>query len=58
MKKGLLPMLAVAGYANATRDNDQRSQAMFREAARQNVTALTNASLVDLANARSAVGQD
>jgi len=44
--------------ANATRDKYQRSQAMFREAARQNVTALTNASLVDLANARSAVGQD
>ena len=51
-------MLAVAGYAHAALDNDQRSQAMFREAARQNVTALTNASLVDLANARSAVGQD
>jgi hypothetical protein len=51
-------MLALAGYANATRDNDQRSQAMFREAARQNVTLLTNASLVDLANARSALSEN
>ena len=50
-------MLALTGYANATRDNDQQSQEMFREAARQNVTALTNASLVDLSNARSALGQ-
>ena len=51
-------MLALAGYANATRDNDQRSQAMFREAGRKNVTALKNASLIDLKNARSGVGQN
>jgi hypothetical protein len=51
-------MLALAGYGNATRDNDQRSQAMFREAGRKNVTALTNATLVDLRNARSALGQN
>ena len=51
-------MLALAGYANATRDNDQRSQVMFREPARQNVTLLTNASLVDLANARSALSEN
>jgi hypothetical protein len=49
-------MLAVAGYANAARDNDARAQAMFRETARQNVTALTGASLTDLRNARSALG--
>ncbi len=51
-------MLALAGYANATRDNDQQSQAMFREAGRNNVTAMTNASLVELRNARSALGQN
>jgi hypothetical protein len=50
-------MLALAGYANATRDNDQRSQTMFRDAARKNVTALTNATLIDLRNARSALSQ-
>jgi hypothetical protein len=50
-------MLALTGYANATRDNDQESQALFREAARENVKALTNASLVDLRNARSALSQ-
>jgi hypothetical protein len=49
-------MLALAGYANATRDNDRRSQAMFRDAGRKNVTALTNATLIDLRNARSALG--
>jgi hypothetical protein len=48
-------MLALAGYANATRDNDQGAQAVLREAGRKNVTALTNASLVDLRNARSAL---
>ena len=51
-------MLALAGYANATRDNDQRSQDMFRDAGRKNVTALTNATLVDLRNARSALSQN
>jgi hypothetical protein len=50
-------MLAVAGHANATRDNDQQAQAMFREAARKNVTALTSATLVDLRNARSALSR-
>ncbi len=48
-------MLALAGHANATRDNDERAQALFREAGRKNVTALTNASLVDLSNARLAL---
>jgi hypothetical protein len=48
-------MLAVTGYANAIRDNDARAQAMFRDTARQNITALTNASLIDLRNARSAL---
>jgi hypothetical protein len=51
-------MLALIGHANAVRDNDQRSQAMFREAGRNNVTALTNATLTDLSNARSALGQE
>jgi hypothetical protein len=51
-------MLAVAGYANASRDNDERAKAMFREAGRKNVTALTNATLVELSNARSALGQN
>jgi hypothetical protein len=51
-------MLALAGYANATRDNDQQVQAMFRAAGRENVTALTSASLVDLRNARSVLGQN
>jgi hypothetical protein len=51
-------MLALVGYANAVRDNDQQAQAMFREAGRKNVTALTNASLVELSRARSALGQD
>jgi hypothetical protein len=51
-------MLALAGHANATRDNDQRSQDMFRDTARKNVTALTNAALVDLRSARSALGQN
>ena len=51
-------MLALAGYANATHDNDQRAQAMFRDAGLKNVTALTNATLVDLRNARSALSQD
>jgi hypothetical protein len=50
-------MLALAGYANATRDNDQRSQAMFRDAGRKNVTALTNATLIELRNARSTLSQ-
>ena len=51
-------MLALTGYANATRDNDQPSQAMFRDAANRNVTALTTASLVDLRNARASLGQN
>jgi hypothetical protein len=51
-------MLALAGYANATRDNDPSAQAMFREAGRKNVTALTAATLVELSNARSALGQN
>jgi hypothetical protein len=50
-------MLALAGNANATRDNDQRSQAMFRDAGRKNVTALTNATLIELRNARSTLSQ-
>jgi hypothetical protein len=50
-------MLAVIGHANATRDNDPRAQAMFRDTARHNVTALTRASLIELSNARSALGQ-
>src|SRR5262245_8732198 len=50
-------MLALAGYANATRDNDPRAQAMFRDTARHNVDALTKASLVELSNARSALSQ-
>jgi hypothetical protein len=49
-------MLAVAGYTNAITNNDSRAQALFRDTARQNVTALTNASLIDLRNARSALG--
>jgi hypothetical protein len=51
-------MLAVSGYANATRAGDQQSQAMFRAAGRRNVAALTNATLVELSNARSALGQN
>ena len=51
-------MLAVVGHANAVRDNDQASQALFRDAARENVTTLTNATLVDLRNARSALSQN
>jgi hypothetical protein len=51
-------MLALAGYANATRDNDQSSQAMFRDAARKNVATLTNATLTDLRDARSALSQN
>ena len=50
-------MLALAGHANATRDNDPRAQAMFRDTARHNVEALTKASLVELSNARSALSQ-
>ena len=51
-------MLALAGYANATRDDDRRAQAMFREAGRKNVTALSKATLVELRNARSALSGD
>ena len=50
-------MLAVAGPANAVRDNDPAAQAMFRDAGARNVTALTGASLVELRNARSASAQ-
>jgi hypothetical protein len=48
-------MLALAGHAAATRENDRSAQAMFREAGLKNVTALTNATLIDLSNARSAL---
>jgi hypothetical protein len=48
-------MLALVGHANATRDNDERALTMFREAGLRNVTALTNASLSELRNARSAL---
>lgn len=51
-------MLALAGHANATRANDERSKALFREAGERNVTALTGATLVDLRNARLALGQE
>jgi hypothetical protein len=51
-------MLAVLGHANAVRDNDERSRSLFRDAARENVTTLTNATLVDLSNARSALSQN
>lgn len=51
-------MLALSGYANATNDNDERAQALFRDAARNNVTMLTNATLAQLRNARSALGQN
>ena len=51
-------MLAQVGYDNATHNRDQHSQATFREVARQNVTALTNASLEELRNARSTLGSN
>jgi hypothetical protein len=51
-------MLAVVGYANATQIGDKSSQAMFRETAGKNVTALTNASLGELQNARSGLSSD
>lgn len=49
-------MLAVAGYANAAGAHDDGMLAEFREAGRKNVEALTNATLLDLRNARSALG--
>jgi uncharacterized protein DUF6683 len=52
----IMTMLAQAGYANAKRDHDQRAEETFREVARRNVAALTNASLHELRNARSVLG--
>jgi hypothetical protein len=51
-------MLAVVGHVNAMRDNDQASQALFRDVAREDFTTLTNATLVDLRNTRSASSQN
>jgi len=48
-------MLAQIGYANATRDKNPDSQAMFRQVAAENVTALTSASLDELRDAQTAL---
>jgi Family of unknown function (DUF6683) len=52
----IMTMLAQVGYANAKRNHDQRAEETFRDVARQNVAALTSASLQELRNARSVLG--